>query len=82
MIWPPDHLSLTHLNHPPVLTILAWPEMTHKGRSSRAIWIPRTAGIGATSLFHQSADEGRVAALLRTSIIAACTTYALTRTYA
>jgi hypothetical protein len=26
---------------------------------------------------HQSVDEGRVAALLRTSIIAACTTYAL-----
>jgi hypothetical protein len=32
--------------------------------------VQRTAGIGATSLFHQSADEGRVAALLRTSIIA------------
>jgi hypothetical protein len=26
---------------------------------------------------HQAVDEGRVAALLRTSIIAACTTYAL-----
>jgi hypothetical protein len=40
-------------------------------------WSPRTAGIGRNLAVHQGVDEGRVAALLRTSIIAACTTYAL-----